>query len=102
MEKVIYWELYKKFKFDHTNVWYINNPESVLENEMYEILWNFEIQTELLIWAGEPDLMIVNKKKITIQKMEFAVPVDHRIKLKESEKRDQYLGLARELKSYGT
>ena len=28
----------------------------------------------------------------------FAVPADHRIKLKESEKKDQYLDLARELK----
>ena len=33
---------------------------------------------------------------------DFAVPGDHRIKLKESEKRDKYLGLARELKNYGT
>ena len=30
--------------------------------------------------------------------MVFAVPVDHRVKLKESEKRDKYLDLARELK----
>ena len=28
----------------------------------------------------------------------FAVPADHRIKLKESEKKDKYLDLARELK----
>ena len=30
--------------------------------------------------------------------MYFAVPADHRIKLKECEKRDKYLDLARELK----
>ena len=30
--------------------------------------------------------------------MDFAVPADHRIKLKECEKRDKYLDLARELK----
>ena len=30
--------------------------------------------------------------------MDFAVPVDHRVKLKESEKKDKYLDLARELK----
>ena len=30
--------------------------------------------------------------------MDFAVPADHRVKLKESEKRDMYLDLARELK----
>ena len=30
--------------------------------------------------------------------MDFAVPADHRVKLKESEKKDKYLDLARELK----
>ena len=30
--------------------------------------------------------------------MNFAVPADHRIKLKECEKKDKYLELARELK----
>ena len=32
-------------------------------------------------------------------KEDFAIPVDHRVKIKESEKRDKYLNLARELKS---
>ena len=30
--------------------------------------------------------------------MDFAVPGDHRVKLKENEKKDKYLDLARELK----
>ena len=30
--------------------------------------------------------------------MDFAVPLDHRVKLRESEKNDRYLDLARELK----
>ena len=30
--KGIHWELCKKFKFDHTNKWYMHNLESVLEN----------------------------------------------------------------------
>ena len=30
--------------------------------------------------------------------MDFSVPVDHRVKLKESEKKDKYLDLARWLK----
>ena len=30
--------------------------------------------------------------------MDFAVPADHRVKLKESEKKDQFLDLAWELK----
>ena len=37
------------------------------------------------------------KKKIC-KIVDFALPTDHRIKLKECEKRDKYLDLARELK----
>ena len=33
--------------------------------------------------------------------MDFAVSADHRVKLKESEKKDKYLELARELKNTG-
>ena len=38
------------------------------------------------------------KKKIIWKIVDFAVPADHRIKLKENEKKDKYLDLARELK----
>ena len=63
MGKVIHWELYKNFNFDHVNKWYMRNPESILENEMHKILWNFEIQTDHLISARRPDLVIVKNKK---------------------------------------
>ena len=38
------------------------------------------------------------KKKRTWKIVDFAVPADHRIKLKESEKKDKYIDIARELK----
>ena len=31
--KKFHWELCKKFIFDHTNKWYMHNPESVQENK---------------------------------------------------------------------
>ena len=40
-----------------------------------------------------------NKRKRICKIVDFAVPADHRIKLKESEKKDKYLDLARELKN---
>ena len=98
VEKVIYRELCKKFKFDHVNKWYMYNLEFVLENEKHKLLWDFEIQTDNLILARQLDLMIVNKKKRTCRIVDFAVSVDHKVKIKESKKRDQYIDLARELK----
>ena len=76
----------------------MHNQAPVLENATHKILWDFNIQTDHLIPARRPGLIIINKKKWTYQIVDFAVPVDHRIKLKECEKKDKYLDLARELK----
>ena len=96
--KVIYWEMCKKFKFDHTNKWYMHNPAPVLEYDTHKLLWDFNIQTDHRIPARTPDLIIINKKKRICKIVYFAVPADHRINLKECEKKDKYLDLARELK----
>ena len=100
--KVIHWEMCKKFKTDHANKWYMHNPEPDQENNTQKLLWDFDIQTDHLISARRPDLIIINKKKKKKKKIckvaDFAVSADHRIKLKECEKRDKYVNLARELK----
>ena len=44
--KVIHWELFKKFKFDHTNKLYKYNPVSVIENDTNKLLWGVDIQTD--------------------------------------------------------
>ena len=97
--KVIHWEMCKKFKFDNANKWYMHNPEPVLENDTHKLLWDFDIQTDHLILSRRQDLIIINKKKKeNLQIVDFSVPTDHRIKLKECETRDKYLDFARESK----
>ena len=78
----------------------MHNPVPGLENDTHKLLWDFYIHTDNLISARRPDLIIINKnKKKRIYKIVvFAVPGDHRIKLKEGEKKGKYLDLARELK----
>ena len=76
----------------------MHNPAPILENDTHKLLWDFNIQTDQLILARKSDLKIINKKKRICKIIDFAVPVDHRINLKESEKKDEYLDLARELK----
>ena len=67
----------------------MHNPESVMENETHKTVWNFGIQTDHLTSARRPDRMKVNKKRI----VGFDIPADHILKIKESEKRDEYLHL---------
>ena len=96
--KVSPWEMYKKLKFDHTNKWYMHNQAPVLENYTHKLQWDFDIYTDHLISARRPDLIIINKQKRTCKIVDFDAPAYHRIKLKECEKKDKYLDLARELK----
>ena len=88
----------RKFQFDPTNKWYLHNPAPVLEHDFHEFLWHFNIQTNHLIPAKRPDLIIINKKKRICKIVNFAVLADHRIIPKENEKKDKYLDLATELK----
>ena len=71
--------------------------------KMHTLLWDFEIQKDHQISARRPDIVIVKKekkkKKRVAQIVDFAIPADHRIQLKESGKRDKFLDLAKELKN---
>ena len=74
----------------------MHNPAPVLENNTHKLLWDFDIHTDHRISVRRPDLIIIKKKK---KKKEIAkLSIDHRIKLKECQKKDKYLNLARELK----
>ena len=80
----------------------MHNPAPVPENNTHKLLWDFDTH-------GSPNLgqktrpnnnqqQQQQQKKRNCKIVYFAVPADHRIKLKECEKKDKYLDLARELK----
>ena len=37
--------------------------QNLSENEIYKILWDFEVQTDCPILARRPDWVLINKKK---------------------------------------
>ena len=41
----------------------MHNPAPVLENYTHKLLWDFDVQTDHLIAARRPDLIIIKKKK---------------------------------------
>ena len=96
--RAVHWELCKQLHLEHTDKWYKHKPATVLENENHKILWDMDIQTDKPIQARRPDVIIINKKEKFCQIVDFAVPADHRINIKEKEKRSKYTELARELK----
>ena len=60
------------------------NPASFLKNET---------EMDHLISASRPDLIIINKNVRTCRIVDFAVPAEHRVKLRKCEKKDKYLDL---------
>ena len=48
---------------DQTIKWYMHKLESILENETYKTLWDFEIQTVHRIPPKRPALVIINNNK---------------------------------------
>ena len=82
----------------------MHNLAPVLENNTHKLLWDFNIHMDHLNLIRRPDLIIIiNIKKRTCKIVDFAVPADHRIKLKECKKKNKYLDFVRELKkNYGT
>ena len=63
VDKVIHWEMCRKFQFDNKNKWYMHNSAPVLENDAHKLLWDFNIQTNHLIPARRPDLIIIKKRR---------------------------------------
>ena len=87
-----------KLKFDHTNKWYIQNPTSHPQNDTCKLLWDFEIQMDHLILARRPELIIINKtKERDFAKLWTLLSQLTTVKLKESEIKDEYHELGKEL-----
>ena len=94
--KIVNWKLSRKCNFEAGDKWYEHESESFLENEDYKILWDFSIQTDHVIEAQRPDLVVVDKEKSS-KIIDFAVPGDSRIEEKEKDKIEKYQDLGREL-----
>ena len=62
----------------------------VKKSQKSKIIKIIEIQMHQLTMARIPDLVLVNKKQRTCKIPNFAVPADHRVKLKESKNIERY------------
>ena len=98
MGKKVHWEVCRNYGLETKAKWYEYEPQAVCENEEYKILWDFSIQTDHVIEARRPDMIIVEKKGNKCQIIDFAVPHNTRVDEKEKEKIQKYQDLSRELK----
>ena len=97
LRKIVHWKVARKCNFEAGDKWYEHEPESVLENEDYKILWDFSIQTDHVIEARRPDLVVVDKKERSCKIIDFVVPGVSRIEEKEKDKIEKYQDSGKEL-----
>ena len=95
LRKIVHWKPTRKLNFEVGDKWYEREAESVLQNEDYKFLWHFIIQTDHVIEARRPDLVVVDKKERSCKIIDFAVPGDSRLEEKEKDKIEKYLGKGR-------
>ena len=93
----VHWSVCKKYNLPHTQKWYDHRAEPVVENEHVKLLWDFNIQTDKVIEARRPDLLLVNKQTMECHIIDVAIPGDARVPRKEEEKIEKYRELAFEL-----
>ena len=81
--KAVHWSLSKKTGLPHQEEWYNHEPNVVEENEDYKLIWDMTIQTDRVITARRPDIIIVDKNENSTILIDIAVPYDTRINEKK-------------------
>jgi hypothetical protein len=94
---ILHWRLCKKFSIPVERDWYRHTIQPVVENSSVKILWDFAIQTDKVIQARRPDIVVIDKVKCTVQIIDIAVPADRNVKAKEDEKVMKYQDLRIEI-----
>ena len=60
--------------------------------------WDNPIKTDRKVIYKRSDMVVIDREENTFSSVDFAIPMDHRIKEKEEEKIDKYMDLAVEVR----
>ena len=96
----VYWELCKKYGVKCADVWYKEVPDEVRVSEdgQVEIWWDRSVETTQKMDHNRPDVTVVNRVAQEWTFVDFSVPWDKNVVLKENEKVAKYSPLAKEIR----
>ena len=60
--KRMHWDVSKVYGFKVKDKWYEHEPEAVIVNDDYRVLWDFSIETDHTIEARRPDMIVEDRK----------------------------------------
>ena len=84
--RYIHWKLCEKYDFQRAQQWHEYEPDGVIENKGFKILWDFTIQCDTKIEARRPDIVHINKTKKEIKIVDVTIPEHERVKEREVER----------------
>ena len=59
--RYVHWQFCENLGIGRARFWYQHEPQSVVENKNFKILWDFTIQYDPLIEDTRPDIVVVDK-----------------------------------------
>ena len=94
--RYIHSRLWTKHGFEGGPQWHEHEPDGVIENEVYKILWSFKIQCDTKIETRRPDIVIIDKTK-EAKIVDVTIPGDVRVNKREIGKTKKYKMLKDEI-----
>ena len=95
----VHWNLCYMCGFPCSDQWWLHQPEAVLDNSDYKLLYDFNIFTDHKITARCPDLVLMDKQLQCTKLIDVACMMDRHVVEKHREKIEKYLVLAVELQT---
>ena len=96
----VYWELCRQYGVKTSDKWYEEVPDTVRisEDGQYEVWWDRPIETTVKLEHNRPDVVVINREDNEWIVVEFSVPWDKNVLLKEEEKVSKYIALTKEIR----
>ena len=73
------WKICRKIGLDLNENWCKHKPEKIVQNHSWKILWDFTIQTDHVIEARRPDMVIIDETQNECKIIDFTYPFDSKI-----------------------
>ena len=80
----------------HSKRW-LHKPDTVCQNEDAKILWDMDIQTDRVIPARRPDIIVMDQKRREAVIIDIAEPSDRKCQEREQDKIEKYQDLRLEI-----
>ena len=95
----VHWSLCAQYGFPRSEQWWQHQPQPVLDNDEYKLLYDFNIFTDKRISARRPDIVCVDKRSSCGTFIDVTCVMDRHVIDKHREKTEKYLDLAIELQT---